>query len=53
MPSPTPRLPAYCATTLLHSHPEVWDAVFPLDPVRAPFALRQVKRAGPEVLDVR
>lgn len=52
MPSTSPRLRALCSSTFLHTQPEVWDAVFPLEPARARFLARQAKHAGPDVLDV-
>jgi SAM-dependent methyltransferase len=38
--------------TFLHTHPEVWDQVFRLDPRRVRFITRLLAATGPEVLDV-
>jgi SAM-dependent methyltransferase len=38
--------------TFLHTHPEVWDQVFHLEPRRVRFITRLLAATGPEVLDV-
>lgn len=38
--------------TFLHTHPDVWDQVFHLDPRRAGFVARLLASTGPTLLDV-